>query len=144
MSRLGIPSAILSEIAAVTGVGLYCCCWLCCRRAGWREGQIPSGHCRTGLHVHRTREFLRSALKAGRGFGVLVSCCCLRSSACQFLSYRHQRSPSTAVRPTAFTVDKNNGCCRLLDMSPSYLTLTTSATAMQPPPDMHPSSFRSP
>ena len=37
------------------------CRWLlCCRRAGRRERQVPSGHRRTGLDVHRTHRLLRS------------------------------------------------------------------------------------
>jgi len=34
--------------------------WLCCRRAGRREGQVPPGHCRARLHLHRTHRLLIS------------------------------------------------------------------------------------
>ena len=100
---------------------------MCCRRTGRRKGQVPSGHRRTGLHVHRTHWLLSFVRSSVGGFAVFVSCCCLRSHTCRFLHTPYRCLSSTALLPTAFADDAKQSLSR-------SKTFTTSVMSFSRPP----------
>jgi len=90
---------------------VYIVGWLLCgRRAGRRERQVPSGHCRTGLDVHRAHKLLGClcpvTASRHRCHTVFVTCppACSRS-----VTDHHQSLNTTKHGQYLFT---HSGICR--------------------------------